>query len=127
MRDAEDSEDDMGHEPVAHPALMEEAKREREVADSPEAEDLQDAIFKAVLAYSTFLERNGLIWEFGLLPEEPEWPRRKAQALVVTHDYDSYTVQIDLMDGALDRVYGNGVNPDPYGLGPPDIPHKRAH
>jgi hypothetical protein len=40
---------------------MAEAKREREVADSPEAEDLQDAIFKAVAAYSTFLERNGLI------------------------------------------------------------------
>jgi hypothetical protein len=33
--------------------------------------------------------------------------------------------EITLKDGALDRVYGNGLNPDPFGLGPPDIPHKR--
>jgi hypothetical protein len=34
------------------------------------------------------------------------------------------TIDITLKDGALDRVYGNGTNPDPYGRGPPDIPHE---
>ena len=34
-------------------------------------------------------------------------------------------VDIRLKDGALDRVYGNGMNPDPDGRGPRDIPHKR--
>ena len=111
---------------VEHPHhdLMAEAKREREIVDSAEAEALRDAIFKAVDAYSTFLERNGLTWEFG--PYDPDWPRLKARALVVTVDYGLMNgIQIDLKDGALDRVYGNGVNPDPHDLGPPDIPHKQ--
>ena len=36
-------------------------------------------------------------------------------------------IEIQLKDGALDRVYGGGVNPDPAGFGPPDIPHKRRN
>ena len=52
----------------------------------------------------------------------------KAQALVITLDYGRCTgIEIQLKDGALDRVYGNGVNPDPAGFGPPDIPHKRRN
>jgi hypothetical protein len=44
----------------------------------------------------------------------------------ITVDYGRGNgINIHLKDGALDRVYGNGVNPDPEGLGPPDIPHKR--
>ena len=34
------------------------------------------------------------------------------------------TTDVTLKDGALDRVYGNGQNPDPDGRGPADIPHK---
>jgi hypothetical protein len=50
----------------------------------------------------------------------------KAQALMVTVDYGRMNgIDITLKDGALDRVYGNGVNPDPFGFGPTDIPHKR--
>jgi hypothetical protein len=50
----------------------------------------------------------------------------KAQALVVTFDYGKYSgIEIWLKDGAIDRVYGTGVNPDPEGLGPPDIPHEQ--
>ena len=102
----------------------EEAKREREVSDSPEAQALQADIYKAVNAYSEFLEREGVIWEFGV--KEPDFPRMKARALVITFDYGKYSgIEIYLKDGAIDRVYGNGVNPDPEGLGPSDIPHKR--
>jgi hypothetical protein len=76
--------------------------------------------------YSDFLDRHGLIWEFGVDPDDPDWPRLKAQALVVTHDYGRMNgIDITLKDGALDRVCGNGVNPDPFGLGPTDIPRKR--
>jgi hypothetical protein len=105
---------------------MAEAKREREVVDSPEAQGLQDAIFKAVAAYSDFLEHNGLLCEFGLVPGDPDYPRLKARALVITVDYGLMNgTQIDLKGGALDRVFGNGVNPDPHELGPPDIPHHK--
>ena len=110
---------------VSHPHrnLMAEAEHEREVADSPEAQALQADIYKVVMAYSDFLEREGVIWQFGV--RDPDFPRMKAQALVITRDYGKYSgVEIYLKDGAIDRVYGNGVNPDPEGLGPPDIPHE---
>ena len=59
---------------------------------------------------------------------DPDWPRMKAQALVITLDYGLCRgIEIQLKGGALDRVYGNGVNPDPAGFGPPDIPHKRRN
>jgi hypothetical protein len=91
-----------------------------EVADCPEAQALQIAICKAVTAYSDLLEDRGVIWQDGVDPED--FPRLKAQALVVTFDYGEYDgVDIRLKDGALDRVYRNGVNPDPDGRGPRDI------
>ncbi len=112
---------------ISHPHrdLMVEAKREREIADSQEAQALQEAIYKAVAAYSDFLEDRGVIWEDGA--DSGDWPRLKAQALVVTFDYGNGDAAIDirLKDGALDRVYGNGMNPDPDGRGPRDIPHKK--
>jgi hypothetical protein len=112
--------------PHPHRDLMAEAKHEREVADSPEAQALQKAIWEAVNAYSEFLERHDVIWEFGADRDDPDWPRLKAQALVITLDYGlANGIEIRLKDGALERVYGNGVNPDPDGLGPADIPHKR--
>jgi hypothetical protein len=102
-----------------------EAQHEREVAGSPEAQALQNAICEAVNAYSDFLERRGVIWEFGVYPDDPDWPRLKAEALVITLDYGlANGIEIILKDGALDRVYGNGSNPDPFGLGPHDIPHQ---
>jgi hypothetical protein len=75
---------------VSHPHrdLMAEAKRERKVADSPEAQALQADIYKAVNPYSEFLEREGVIWEFGV--REPDFPRMKARALVITLDYGRY-------------------------------------
>ena len=104
---------------VSHPHrdLMAEAKREREVADSAEGQVLQQAICKAVNAYSEFLD-----------PADPDWPRMKAQALVIILDYGKCRgIEIQLKDGALDRVYGNGVNPDPAGFGPHDIQHKHRN
>ena len=112
---------------VSHPHrdLMSEARREREVADSQEAQALQVDIYKAVNAYSEFLERESVIWEFGV--RDPDFPRMKVRALVITLDYGNCGLKIELKDGAVDRVYGNGVNPDPDGLGPPDIPHKQRN
>jgi hypothetical protein len=100
---------------MAHPQrdLVAEANREREIVYSREGHALQEAIEEAVNAYSQFLEDHGLIWEYG--PDDP-WPRLKVEglALVVTFDYDkSDGIEICLKNGALDRVYGNGVNPDP--------------
>jgi Zn-finger nucleic acid-binding protein len=52
----------------------------------------------------------------------------KAQALVIILDYGRCRgIEIQLKDGALDRVYGNGVNPDPAGFGPHDIQHKHRN
>lgn len=102
---------------------MAEAQREREVISTPEAHALLDRVFKAVWAYSDFLERHGLIWEHG--EEDASMPRMKASSLVITYDFGGCVLDLSLKDGALDRVYGNGTNPDPLGGGPPDIPHKQ--
>ena len=87
--------------------------RTKEAIGLQEAQALQDAIFNAVRAYSDFLERHGLIWGYGH-PDDPL--RLKAQALVVTLDYGdgNNAIDITLKDGALDRLYGDGVDPDPY-------------
>jgi hypothetical protein len=115
---------------VKHPHhdLLAEAKREREVAKSPEGQALRDALMDAAGAYWDFLERNHLIYEddtnveYGAA-DAPVYPRVKATALVVTVTLCG-TIDVTLKDGALDRVYGNGQNPDPDGRGPADIPHK---
>jgi hypothetical protein len=113
---------------VSHPyhELMAEAQREREIVDSPEGQALLDRVLGAVIAYSDFLDRQGLIFEFvDNGPDWPESPRLKAEALVIAFDYGSGDViRVKLKGGAIDRIYGNGTNPDPCGLGPPDIPHK---
>jgi hypothetical protein len=50
----------------------------------------------------------------------------KAQSLIITLDYGlAKGIDIVLKNGAIDRVRGNGVNPDPFGFDPTDIPHKR--
>jgi hypothetical protein len=121
---------------VKHPHhdLLAEANREREVSESPEAEALLDAFMDAARAYWDFLERNHLIYEDdtnveypcrldGSAADVPVCPRVKATALVVTVTLCG-TTDVTLKDGALDRVYGNGQNPDPDGRGPADIPHK---
>ena len=121
---------------VKHPHhdLLAEANREREVSESPEAEALLDALMDAARAYWDFLERNHLIYEDdtnveyacrldGSAADVPVSPRVKATALVVTVTLCG-TTDVTLKDGALDRIYGNGQNPDPDGRGPADIPHK---
>jgi hypothetical protein len=42
--------------------LMAEVKTERAIADTPEAEALQEAIFDAVRAYYEYLDRHGLFY-----------------------------------------------------------------
>ena len=102
-----------------HQDLMAEAKREREVAESPESQALLNALMDAAGAYWDFLDRNDLISEFTADGEVPI----KASALVVTVTLDR-TIDVTLKDGACDRVYGNGQNPDPCNAGPGDIPHQ---
>jgi hypothetical protein len=114
----------MGDDVVAHPfrELLAEAQREREIADTPKARALQCAIAKAVADYEDYLIEHGILWE-----EDPDdvdgMPRFKATGIVITNDWCG-GCDITLKDGALDRVYGNGKNSDPYGRGPPDIPHR---
>jgi hypothetical protein len=107
-----------------HSALLWEAERERAIVDSSEGQALQKAVFEAVGAYSNFLERNNLVWVYE--DDSALYIRLKASALAVTVDYRGAdrSIDITLKDGALDRVYGNGKNPDPDGCGPADIPHK---
>jgi hypothetical protein len=90
--------------------LTAEAKFERELADSPEGEALTEHIFKAVRDYVDFLDRHDMIWETG------DWPRRKAEALMVTADFaldPMGILDITLKGGALDHAYGDGANPRP--------------
>jgi hypothetical protein len=106
---------------VAHPhrELMVEAKREREIVDTPKARALQEAIFEAVEAYWKYLNDHGLIMEED---SSSDHYRVKASALMVTVDLPG-TIEIWIKNGAADRVFGNGVNPDPDGRGPSDVPH----
>src|SRR5262249_37366617 len=97
---------------------MAEANRELKIVDSAEAQGLREAIFDAVDAYSSFLDRQGLI--FSDNPVDPEGPPRlKAEALVVTHDYGGVTgIDITLKDGAPydGPVYGDGDGEARYSL-----------
>jgi hypothetical protein len=102
---------------------MEEARREREVFDRPEGQALRDAAIEAVGALASFLEDQGVIWGLNDANDPDGIPRLKAQALVIACDYGiGGDIITTLKDGAWDRVHGNGVNPDPFGYGPPDIP-----
>ncbi len=103
---------------VPHPRrlAMLDAARERAVVDSTEGQALQAAIFKAVNAYVSFLDRHGLFWQDD--PNDPDaLPIMKAQELVVTAD-PLFGSEISLKDGPIDRIYGNGVDPDPEGRNP---------
>jgi hypothetical protein len=114
---------------VSHPhrQLMEEAEHERAVTESLEGYALVQALCRAIDAYSQFLDNQNLIWDWN----DPETknsaggPRVKARALMAIIDYATGdgSIEIKLQDGPLERVYGNGTNPDYEGLGPPDIPH----
>jgi hypothetical protein len=90
---------------IEHPqhTLMLEARHERKVVYSPEADILKNAIFDSVRAYSDFLQNKGLVWVDDA--DSPFESRMKAQALVVTCSYciDPHgTIDINLKDGALD-------------------------
>lgn len=104
---------------LTHPAsaLMDEVKAERAIVDTPEAKILQEAITKDVSAYFDYLDRHGLFYD-----EERDLVR--ASALRVRCSVIG--VEIGLEDGALDRRYGNGKDPDPEcrGLNPTWPPPK---
>ena len=58
-----DMNDKIDDKIVSHPrrSLMEQAKIEREIVDSAEAEVLHEAIFTAVDAYIAFLHRHNIL------------------------------------------------------------------
>jgi hypothetical protein len=95
---------------VNHPAseLMNEVQAERAIAETQEANALQMEICKAVAAYYDYLDRQGLIYD-------GERDLMRASALHVI--YDVLGCEIILKDGAIDRRYGNGEDPDPEGRG----------
>jgi hypothetical protein len=96
---------------VDHPAkvLMAEVKVERDIADTPEAQALQEAIFTAVRAYYDYLDLNGLFYD-----AERELVRASALHVICDMCGD---VDIMLKDGPIDRRYGDGEDPDPFGTG----------
>lgn len=102
-----------------HHDLMAEAEREHKVVNSQEGQALLSELMRATRSYWDFLDRNDLISE----DAADGGIRMKASALVVTVTPVG-TIDVTLKDGARERVYGNGQNPDPYGAGPADIPHR---
>jgi hypothetical protein len=99
---------------VKHPAaaIMTEVEAEHAVAETPEAQALQEAICKAISAYWDYLERRGLIYD-------DKRDLMRASALHITYDGWSGW-EFVLKDGAIDRRYGKGEDPDPdyRGLNP---------
>jgi hypothetical protein len=96
---------------VNHPAtaLMTEVKVERDIADTPEAQALQEAIFTAVRAYCDHLDRHGLFYD-----AERELVRASGLHVICNICGD---VDMILKDGPVDRRYGDGEDPDPFGTG----------
>jgi hypothetical protein len=90
---------------VDHPAacLMAEVQAERTIRDTLEARSLQVEIHKALEAYWEYLDRHGLIYD-------DERDLMRASALHVI--YNDAGSEIILKDGAIDRRYGNGEDPD---------------
>lgn len=88
--------------------LSMQAKIERELVHSPEAEALQRKICDAVLDYSHLLESRGLIWD----EENGDYGGLKAQALVITLDFGdgNQAVTITLSGGALDPFRGSDAS-----------------
>jgi hypothetical protein len=96
---------------VDHPAaaLMTEVEAERAIADTPEAEALQEAICDAVRDYYEYLDRHGLFYD-------ADRDQVKASGLYVICDMIG-DMEIILKDGPIDRRYGQGKDPDPFGQG----------
>jgi hypothetical protein len=96
---------------VDHPAaaLMTEVEAERAIVTTPEADALRAAIFDAVRAYYEYLNRRGLFYD-------ADRDLVKASALYVICDMIG-DMEIILKDGPIDRRYGQGKDPDPFGQG----------
>ncbi len=93
----------IAHHPLS--ALMTEVKSESAIADTPEAQVLQQAIYEAVEAYYNYLDRSGLIYDH-------DRDLLRASGLHVIRNLCG-GIEIVLKDGALDRRYGDGEDPDP--------------
>jgi len=111
---------------VKHPAsaLMDEVKAERAIVDTPEAEVLMEAVTRAVSAYFEYLDRHGLFYD-----EKRDLMRASALRVICSVIGD---IEIGLEDGALDRRYGSGKDPDPECRGlnptwpPPKVPRSQS-
>ena len=96
---------------VDHPAaaLMTEVDAEWAIVTTPEAEALQQAICDAVGAYYEYLDRRGLFYD-------ADRDLVKGSGLYVIGDMIG-DIEIFLKDGPMDRRYGQGKDPDPFGPG----------
>jgi hypothetical protein len=89
--------------------LLAKAELEREVVDSPQGQALQQAIYRAVSAYSNLLDRHGLIWEFGFDSDF----EMNAEALLIAFDLSNAKMKILLAEGPCDRFYPVKAHPEP--------------
>jgi len=105
---------------IPHP--LRDVTIERQIADSPEAQALQDAICKAIDAYVDYLDRHGLI--YGPPPEDGGFiPAKGPTALVVTKVLaveigdelvgTEEGIEIDLKGGPSDRYPWPAEERDP--------------
>jgi hypothetical protein len=97
--------DEAQHIPPA--SLMAEVAAEERIIGTKEAQALQHNILTAVNAYYEYLNQNGLFFDH-------ERELLRASALIVTCDMNG-EIEIVLKDGAIDRRYGTGGDPDPEG------------
>jgi argininosuccinate synthase len=86
-------------------SLMAEVAAEERIIGTKEAQALQHNILTAVNAYYEYLNQNGLFFDH-------ERELLRASALIVTCDMNG-EIKIVLKDGAIDRGYGTGGDPDP--------------
>ena len=94
---------------VNHSRILEAT--ERTVARSPKAEHLQDAICTAMAAYANYLREHDLV-----VVEDPDsGARLVSTALIAKLDFTDDSCEIVLRDGPIDRAYGDGTWPDPWG------------
>lgn len=85
-------------------ALMREVETERSVAARPEATALIENVCRSISDYWDYLDRHGLIYD-------GKRDLMRASALHVI--FDGYGWDIVLKNGAIDRQFNGGEDPDP--------------
>ena len=80
-------------------AVANAAGRERQAANTEEANQLRSAIYNALCEYADYLDRCGLIWDLTKIDGSDAL---KAERLIAEMDFQSTEFNIILKGGALD-------------------------